>query len=725
MSGKRPRAVTPVRLTEVVLCVVATIATALLYGRFFGGAGYLPSVCAAAVTGAAIASVAGPRRWGPYRTSAAAVGGFVLLAVYGVFRDTVEYGLPTRATAEALRQGVVGGWVRMLAVAPPAEPTGELLVTPVLITWTAAFAATVLALRTRAVFAPVVPAVVAFAAALVLVGRQPGIQVLATAVFLVAVFSLVLLRAGDSSPVAAGRLAFGGPVVVVVAVLGVLGGVVLPLASGEQRFDPRTLVPPPVRVTEALTPLAGLKAQLREQPPRTLFTVGIAGGAEVDRIRVAALDAFDGVTWTSRDRFLVAGNQLAADPAMTRGRPVSARVTIEGLAGPYLPVVGWPVQLDLGDTAGFSTSSGVLVGTRRTPRGTTYTVVGQTADRDGGLVRTSPSGAPGYTALPSDMPPLLETWAQRLTAGETRPYGKLVAIEEYLRGLPYRLDVPPGHSYAALVRMLTASGEGYAEQHASAFAVLARVLGFPARVAVGYRLDDSSAGTHEVTTQDAHAWAEVHFDGYGWVAFEPTDLPGDTRERPESPAAAPRQSPNPPLDTPPPVADRPSTRARPDGDQDGATRAAVLAAGVLAAVVLLGAAAVLAAKTRRRRVRRLAPGNAARVTGAWLEAVDRLVERGIAVPASLTAHEVAERAVRVLGAVAEPLVPLASIATAAVYAPVEPDDHAVEEAWRHESALRRGLYPGRLSPRGLIARLDPRPLLAGLRASTHAPEPVT
>jgi transglutaminase-like putative cysteine protease len=704
---------TPARRAELVLCAAMALAGGLLYGRFFAGTAFLAPVCAAAVLGTVVAVPAGTRCWGPYRTALAAVGGAVLLVCYGVLSGTLEHGLPGRQTVVELADGAFGGWTRMLAVAPPADPRPALLITPVLLTWAAAFAATTLVLRTRIVFAPVAPPLVAFAAALLFVGRRPGIQVAATAVFLVAALALVLVRANadtGTGRVATGRLVFGAPVVVVVALLGVSGALVLPLADDDERFEPRAVLPPPVRVADALTPLAGLKAQLRAAPPRRLFTVRVTGGAPVDRIRVAALDRFDGASWTSADRFLVAGTQLPADPAMTRSRPVFARVEVEGLTGPFLPAVGWPVRLDRTGGVGFGTTSGVLVSTRSVPRGTTYTVVGAVAERDSGLARAVPSTIPGHRGL-DGLPLVLRAVARELTATERTPYRKLAAIEEHLRGLPYRLDTPPGHSYAALVRMLTGSGEGYAEQRASAFAVLARAAGFPARVAVGYRLDDRRTGVHVVTTRDAHAWAEVHFDGYGWVVFEPTGTTAGASARSDDADAVP---PPPPPDTRrPPRADPPEARDQPRDHRPGVPGAAIAAGLVLAVSVT----SVLSAKAWRRRRRRNAPGAAARVVGAWREVTDRLVERGVAVPASLTAHEVAERATRAMGAVAEPVMRLAPLVTAAVYARDDPDEDVVAEAWSLEQRLRGLLYPRRRLPLRLVAALDPRPLLTSLRAT--------
>ena len=74
---------------------------------------------------------------------------------------------------------------------------------------------------------------------------------------------------------------------------------------------------------------------------------------------------------------------------------------------------------------------------------------------------------------------------------------------------------------------------GFCQQYASAMVILARSLGIPARVAVGYapgeRLDtirNAQTGRPTVVTQvrerNAHAWAELYFPGYGWQIFEAT-----------------------------------------------------------------------------------------------------------------------------------------------------------------------------------------------------------
>jgi hypothetical protein len=53
-------------------------------------------------------------------------------------------------------------------------------------------------------------------------------------------------------------------------------------------------------------------------------------------------------------------------------------------------------------------------------------------------------------------------------------------------------------------------------------AVMVRELGYPSRVAVGFRSGEARGDSFLVTSRDAHAWVEVFFPGFGWLPFEPT-----------------------------------------------------------------------------------------------------------------------------------------------------------------------------------------------------------
>jgi len=91
----------------------------------------------------------------------------------------------------------------------------------------------------------------------------------------------------------------------------------------------------------------------------------------------------------------------------------------------------------------------------------------------------------------------------------------------------YSTETAEGSGYDALVSFLSdgpGGRTGYCEQFASAMAVMARLLGIPARVAVGFAggAFDSKKHVWKISDREAHAWVEVWFKGYGWLPFDPT-----------------------------------------------------------------------------------------------------------------------------------------------------------------------------------------------------------
>ncbi|ONI88225.1 hypothetical protein ALI144C_07175 [Actinosynnema sp. ALI-1.44] len=726
-------------LAEVALVVAAAAAGCLLYSGFFATLDYLPVLGLACLAAGVTATVAAARRWRTWSTLLLAVAGCGLVATYGAFGDTVENGLPTAQTGSAILAGSRNGWHRMITVAVPADVWGDLLVMPILVAWVAVFLAVTLTLRTKGILAPVPPPLGAFLFALVVVGNQRGGHTTATVVFLTAALCLIAVRAhriNNSDKVRIGRqrsrpirtVIAAGLAVAVSALVGIVGAHALPLSSGRPRFDPRTLYLPPITFTDTITPLARLKPQLTERPPRTLFAVRIDQEAAtlVDRVRTTVLDVFDGTTWTSMETYHVAGSHLAVDPALHNAQPVTARIELMDFAGPHLPVLGWPSRLTAAQHTGqfgFNATAGVVVSTASVVRGLRYDLAGQISSRDGGLPLASPSTITPEHAyartLSANPPVLLPELANRLVAARPTPYSKLTALERYLHSLPYNLSgSPPGHSYAAIIRLLTGKSTGYAEQHATAFTVLARSLGFPARVAVGYRLRNFHGGAYNVTTADAHAWPEVHFTGYGWVPFEPTDTSDSSPPPPVPPPEIPRVVPPQSTSQPAAQSGNPGPTASSQAPRDnqsgfgwtGILHDSVSALIAVAVLIVLTAGAITAVKAGRRRHRRHASDHATCVLGAWHELVDRLTERGIALPVSLTAREVIDHVRMTLGTATHPIAAIAPLVTTAVFAPEHLGQREAERAWHLVDQLRTMLYPRRVSVTRLRAAVHPRPL---------------
>ncbi|USX55026.1 transglutaminase domain-containing protein [Lentzea sp. HUAS12] len=689
-------------MVQVFVCAVTAGVSGLLYLDFFTTGDFLPALGTAVLVASALAWSTARRGLG-WRVAAFAA--FPLIAVPFALHDTFDEGWMRVASEFGL--GVAGGWARVLSVSVPAEPTGQVLVAVLLLLWSTAFASVLLALRSRAVLAPAGPLLAGFVAGLVVVASLQGAHLEAAAVCAALLVLLTFLRATTSVRM---RAAAGGAAFLVFAVAaGVGAGAV---ASSADRLDPRPLHTDPVPPPDLITPLNEVRNQLITKPVRPLFTARTTG--ELVGIRTAALGHFDGTVWTSDDDYLVVGERLARD---TSGAGVTARITLGELPPPFLPVVGRPNTVRFTTAApktiAFSATADSLLAERSWPPGTTYEVTGvQPLARD--LTReAAPSSSAEFAAfreVPDTVPAGVLAQTLAVTSAAATPAEKLRAIEAHLRGLPYSLDAAPGHSYARISRLLGASQDGddkaYAELHASAFAVMARVLGYPSRVAVGYRVRE------QVTTADAHAWAEVHFTGHGWVAFDPTDPAKTQRDTPQQPRMAPA-----PVPVPSDGSQKPTTTiAPPPGDPPVEPEPEYLRPALLAfaGLVLLVVLVVPIAKARRRHRRRRAPSAAARVVGAWEEAVDRLLERDLALTPERTPLEYARHAGARLGS-SSVLLELADTTTTAIYGPAHLAPDAPERTWRLERTLSRSLYPGWRRLLRWRAHFDPRPLFARRR----------
>ncbi len=287
-------------------------------------------------------------------------------------------------------------------------------------------------------------------------------------------------------------------------------------------------------------------------------------------------------------------------------------------------------------------------------RGLRYTMTGVQLDLSAQELADAPSSAgqvsADFTALPPGMPPLIRQLANDVTRDAPTRFEKAVALQDWFRdNFTYSLDnVPPGNGTDELVDFLS-SGEGgrigYCEQFAAAMAVMARQLGIPARVAVGFLVpEEVEDGVFEYSAHDLHAWPELFIAGSGWVRFEPTPadrasgVPSYTRQAVDGPAPDPISPSGRPQDdtanpggpndeTPdrtPEEAEDPTAAGQ---DEGGVSSAWVVRAlgGALAVLLLVALAAAPGAWRRRRRVRRLAGG----LESVWAELRDTAVDLGV------------------------------------------------------------------------------------------------
>ena len=244
------------------------------------------------------------------------------------------------------------------------------------------------------------------------------------------------------------------------------------------------------------------------------------------------------------------------------------------------------------------------------------------------------------------MTPRIRELAREVTATAQTPYDKAVALQRWFTrdgGFTYSTSVKSGADADYIAEFLE-ERVGYCEQFAASMAIMARSLGIPSRVVVGFTQGTRDEdGVWHVTVRDAHAWPELWFEGVGWARFEPTPRSGATVFTPEYARTADGDIPQ--------GGRRHSRPARRRGLRPGRRRAARPSCHSRSArspcsrslVALLLLAVPMARRLVRRRRRLHARQYAAVVDGAWAEVGDLAVDHGQPWSEFSTPRQAAER----------------------------------------------------------------------------------
>jgi len=119
---------------------------------------------------------------------------------------------------------------------------------------------------------------------------------------------------------------------------------------------------------------------------------------------------------------------------------------------------------------------------------------------------------------------------------EDTKLGKLKAIERMLTSYSYTTtpgSIPTSvRNESDFMDYFMSKKEGYCSFFATAFILMARAEGIPARYVEGFSVATHGAKEIPVYAKSAHAWPEVYIDGFGWIPFEPTPGYGEMRYTP-------------------------------------------------------------------------------------------------------------------------------------------------------------------------------------------------
>lgn len=517
-----------------------------------------------------------------------------------------------------------------------------------------------------------------------------------------------------------------------VAVAAVAAVVVAPLAASTQdRVLLRDRVEPPLDVRQFVSPLVGYRNYRGPLRSAELFTVDHrpADG----RVRLAALEKYDGVVFGSAggrsgdsgvyERLSRARTRGGAWADLPRGPEERLRLTVGDYTDVWTPGIATVEQVTgVTDTHGdggrtlpvtdlyANPASGTLVTTTGLEPGMAYEVSGRSGvDPSDGDVADA-SAADIVLPPAENVPEVVAATAAEVVGDEPTPLGKARALESHLRSAGFyssgqsgEVRSRAGHN-ADRIEILLDSEQmiGDEEQYAVAMALMARSVGLPARVVVGFDVPSADRdGPVAVTGDMATVWVEIPFSEVGWMVFAPTP---ERDKVPQQLAPEPKTSPQPRSIQPPPPPQETVelvSASSPGGADEQLDRWAWLWAFLLDVLILLGRTlllglllallptAVVLAKVSRTRSRRDAADPRERVVGGWDDLVDTFVDLGAARRDGATRREVADRVAEAYPDLA--VSALAGGADAGAFAPGDLADGQATGYWEEIDRVRAEL----------------------------------
>ncbi|GAA1508270.1 DUF3488 and transglutaminase-like domain-containing protein [Streptomyces albidochromogenes] len=498
----------------------------------------------------------------------------------------------------------------------------------------------------------------------------------------------------------------------------------------------------------AVNPLVSLQNSLNQPEDREVLRYRTNSDSTKDLyLRIVALDQFDGAAWKSSERRIEdVPDRLPRPQGLgpgVRTTEINSSVSAAGwYAQSYLPLPYPVTRVDIGGRWRYEPAGRTLVGDRgQTTKGVRYTagslIVRPTA---GQLAAATPPPARllrEYTKVPGSLPEVVESTALRITKDASNDYERAVALQDWFAskgGFTYDTEVQSGSGTASIARFLR-DKEGFCVHFSFSMAAMARTLGIPARVSVGFTPGTAQGdGTMSVGLRDAHAWPELYFEGVGWTRFEPTpsrgSVPDYTRDQ------TPADTPSDPAQAQPSTTDAPSAAPsvtdscppwmRRQGECGGPVQQGgagptdtgfplgpllLVALGVLLVVlvVLLPLLWRLQVRARRLGAEGRTPADAAaRTLAGWREITDAAWDYGIAPDESQTPRKAAARIVRLgklEGASGEAVHRAADAVEQVLYSPRPPVAGSLAEEAR---LVRAGLRAAAGRGTRLRALLAPR-----------------
>ncbi|MGA5563285.1 transglutaminaseTgpA domain-containing protein [Streptomyces platensis] len=498
----------------------------------------------------------------------------------------------------------------------------------------------------------------------------------------------------------------------------------------------------------AVNPLVSLQDSLNQPENKEVLNYRTtAADTRGLYLRIVALDQFDGTTWKPSERTVTdvperLPQPTGLSPAVDLDRVNTSISTAEWYAQNWLPLPFPASKVDISGRWRFEPQGRTLVGDRgQNTHGLQYQVESLQVRPTSRQLAAAPAPPADllreYTKVPRSLPPVVRSTARRVTRGAPTAYARAVKLQDWFAlngGFSYNTQVRAGSGSGAIARFLRQK-EGFCVHFSFSMAAMARTLGIPARVAVGFTPGTKQPdGTTSVGLKDAHAWPELYFEGIGWTRFEPTPSRGnvpdyaypDTPDAPDTgnPDPAPSRSEAPsegPSDAP--TCDPGERRSgsgsacvalpaeagtRPPDGGSSPWPAVVTALAVLLALLLPAGPLLWRLRIRSGRLAGPHEDPTAATLAAWRELLDTAWDFGVLPDESLTPRKAAERIIRIGDLPPEPAGAARRVAAAVEQILYAPHPRPVSGLAPDVQQVRAGLRAGASRGLRLRAQLTPR-----------------
>ncbi|MFW6689891.1 transglutaminase TgpA family protein [Streptomyces sp. MAR4 CNX-425] len=486
----------------------------------------------------------------------------------------------------------------------------------------------------------------------------------------------------------------------------------------------------------AINPVVRLQQSLNQPENREVFRYRSTDDTAQNQalyMRFVALDRFDGTSWRpSRRSIQDIPDTLPPPQGYTNRQVASDLVTLNVRADDdfrqqWLPMPYPAYQVRIGDDWRYEPEGRSVVGNGGTTTGgaeyqVTSLIMEPTAEQLANAPAPDPALSEEYTQVPDSLPDEVREQARELTRGAANDYERALDLQDFFTtNFVYDTETDLDASDPEAILKFLQNRQGFCVHFSFTMAAMARTLGIPARVAVGFVPGTAQGdGSMSVGLQDAHAWPELYFEGAGWTRFEPTPtrgtLPDYTLEDTPAGGGDPagelpdRGSTATPVPSPSTSEDEcPAELRRVDGcpddeaavggaagPADGGPPAAGIAAGAAGVLLLLLLPALPALWRVRERGRRLRPG--AGPLAAWREMIDAAWDFGLPPDESQTPRTTAAALIRfgsLDGAAAQSALRVAGAVEQTLYAPrPRQTDGLAEDVRRVRVAMGRSAGVG-------------------------------